>query len=180
MHHRLRKIRNVRRSRRLNWLSRFRRNEAGVQLVEVAIVIPILLMLFGAVAEFGRYFYEYTTLAKGARVGARYMSTKTLKAVGTKDWILDTKRLVVYGNTAGTGTPLMTDLTVDNVDVQFAGGTYAAPRSGVPTTVTISIINYKHQPVFDLGKLTNISGLSTNIDVKPSVTMHYMLNAASG
>ena len=179
MHHRVRKIRNVRRSRRLNWLSRFRRNEAGVQLVEVAIVIPIMLMLFGAVAEFGRYFYEYTTLAKGVRVGARYMSTKTLKAVEDKDWIRDTKRLVVYGNTAGTGTPLMTGLTVDNVDVKFAGGTYEFPRTGVPTTVIISIINYKHQPVFDLGKLTKISGLSTNVDVKPSVTMHYLLNAAS-
>ena len=180
MHHRIRKIRNVRRWRRLNWLSRFRRNEAGVQLVEVAIVIPILLMMFGAVAEFGRYFYEYTTLAKGARVGARYMSTKTLRVVPSKDWILDTKKLVVYGNTAGTGTPIMTGLTVDNVDVQFAGGSYEAPRTGVPLTVTISIINYKHQPVFDLGKLTKVTGLSTNVDVKPSVTMHYMLNAASG
>ena len=179
MHHRIRKIRNVRRWRRLNWLSRFRRNEAGVQLVEVAIVIPILLMMFGAVAEFGRYFYEYTTLAKGARVGARYMSTKTLRLVGSKDWILDTKKLVVYGNTAGTGTPIMTGLTVDNVDVQFAGGSYEAPRIGVPLTVTISIINYKHQPVFDLGKLTRVTGLSTNVDVKPSATMYYMLNAAS-
>src|SRR5215203_2018710 len=149
MHHRLRKIRNERRWRRLNWLSRFRRNEAGVQLVEVAIFIPILLMMFGAVAEFGRYFYEYTTLAKGARVGARYMSTKTLRVVPSKDWISDTKKLVVYGNTAGTGTPLMTGLTVDNVDVQFAGGSYEAPRIGVSQTVTISIINYKHQPVFD-------------------------------
>jgi hypothetical protein len=46
--------------------------------------------------------------------------------------------------------------------------------------VTISIINYKHQPVFDLGKLTKISTLSTNVDVKPSITMHYMLNAAAG
>src|SRR5215210_6219988 len=176
MHHRVRKIRNFRRSRRLDWLSRFRRSEAGVQLVEVAIVIPILLMLFGAVAEFGRYFYEYTTLAKGARVGARYMSTKSVKK---PDWVLATKRLVVYGNTAGTGTPLMSGLTVDNVDVQFAGGTYAAPTTGVPTTVTINIINYKHQPVFDLGKLTKVTGLSTNVDVKPSITMHYMLNAAS-
>ena len=95
MHHRLRKIRNVRRSRRLNWLSRFRRSEAGVQLVEVAIVIPVLLMLFGAVAEFGRYFYEYTTLAKAARVGARYMSTKNQRQTATKDWIIDTKKLVV-------------------------------------------------------------------------------------
>jgi Flp pilus assembly protein TadG len=179
MHHRLRKIRNVRRSRRLNWLSRFRRNEAGVQLVEVAIVIPVLLMLFGAVAEFGRYFYEYTTLAKAARVGARFMSEKTIRKTVSHDWVLDTKRLVVYGNTAGTGTPLMSNLSIDNVDVQFTGGTYTPPSTGVPTTVTIRIINYTHQPVFDLGKLTKISGLSMNVAVKPSVTMHYMLNAAA-
>ena len=176
MHHRVRKIRSVRRWHRLNWLSRFRRNDEGVQLVEVAIVIPILLMLFGAVAEFGRYFYEYTTLAKGARVGARYMSTKSVKK---PDWVLATKRLVVYGNTAGTGTPLMSGLTIDNVEVMFEGGTYEPPTTGVPLTVTVRFINYKHQPVFDLGKLTNISGLSTNVDVKPSVRMHYMLNAAS-
>ena len=69
MHHRLRKIRNTRRWRRLNWLGRFRRDEQGVQLVEIAIVIPILLMLFAAVAEFGLYFYEYTTMSKAARVG---------------------------------------------------------------------------------------------------------------
>jgi hypothetical protein len=179
MHHRVRKIRNGRRWRRLNWLSRFRRNDEGVQLVEVAIVIPILLMLFGAVAEFGRYFCEYTTLAKAARVGARYMSTKTVKKTKA-DWVLLTKRLVVYGNTAGTGTPIMPGLAVENVDVKLEGGTYEPPDVGVPMTVTITIINYKHQPVFDLGKLTKISTLSTNVDVKPSITMHYMLNAASG
>ena len=71
MHHRIRKIRNTRRSRRLQWLSRFRSDERGVQLLETAIVIPILLVLFGAVAEFGRYFYEYSTAAKAARVISR-------------------------------------------------------------------------------------------------------------
>ena len=67
MHHRIRKIRNTRRSRRLLWLGRFRSDERGVQLVEVALVIPVMLLLFGAVAEFGRYFYEYTTAAKAVR-----------------------------------------------------------------------------------------------------------------
>lgn len=178
MHHRVRKIRNVRRWRRLNLLNRFRRDEQGVQLIEIAIVIPILLMMFAAVAEFGRYFYEYTTLAKAARVGARLMSTKTLASAKT-DWQLATKKLVVYGNTAGTGSPVLPGLTVDNVDVTFAGGTYIPPSDGVPTTVTIRIINYKHKPLFDLGKLTKIKTLSLQIDVKPSVTMHYMLNAAA-
>ena len=48
-----------------------RRNDAGAQLVELAIVLPVLLMLFGAAAEFGRYYYEYTTLAKASRSAAR-------------------------------------------------------------------------------------------------------------
>ena len=177
MHHRVRKIRNVRRWRRLNWLHRFRGDERGVQLVEVAIVIPILLMLFAAVGEFGRYFYEYTTMAKAARVGARFMTTKSIDSVST-NWVAATKNLVVYGNTAGSGNPVLPGLTVNNVNVQFAGGTYSN-GNGVPTSVTISFVNYKHKPVFDLGKLTKIKNLSLNVDVKPSITMRYLLNANS-
>jgi Flp pilus assembly protein TadG len=177
MHHRVRKIRNVRRWRRLNWLHRFRGDDQGVQLVEIAIVIPILLMLFAAVGEFGRYFYEYTTLAKAERVGARFMSAKSIDSAST-NWVAQTKNLVVYGNTAGSGTPVLPGLTVNNVEVTFAGGTYSG-GNGVPTTVTINIINFKHKSIFDLGKLTKIKNLSLNVAVKPSVTMHYMLNANS-
>jgi len=177
MHHRVRKIRNVRRWRRFNLLHRFRRDEQGVQLVEIAIVLPIMLMLFAAVGEFGRYFYEYTTLAKAERVGARFMAAKSIDST-TTDWVLATKKLVVYGNTAGTGTPVLPGLTLNNVDVKFAGGTYNA-GNGVPTTVTISIINYKHKSMFDLAKLTKVKKLSLNVDVKPSITMHYLLNANS-
>src|ERR1041384_4968015 len=176
MHHRVRKIRNVRRWRRFTWLHRFRRDDQGVQLVEIAIVIPILLMLFAAVGEFGRYFYEYTTLAKAARVGARLMAAKPVSSP-TTDWQLAAKRLVVYGNTAGTGSPVLPGLTIANVDLVFEGGTYSS-GAGVPATVTVKIKNYKHDPIFDLGKMTKISGLSLNIDVKPSITMHYMLNSS--
>ena len=175
MHHRVRKIRNARRWKRFNWLNRFRRDEQGVQLVEIAIVIPLLLMMFASVAEFGRYFYEYTTLAKAARVGGRFMATRTYKTA-TSNWPLAAKRLVVYGNTAGTGSPVLPGLTVDNVDLIFEGGTYSG-GSGVPMTVTVKIVDYEHVPIFDLGKLTKISGLSLNVDIKPSITMRYMLNA---
>ena len=176
MHHRVRKIRNARRWQRLNWLNRFRGDERGVQLVEIAIVIPILLMLFAAVGEFGRYFYEYTTLAKAARVGARLMAAKPVSSP-TKDWQLAAKKLVVYGNTAGTGSPVLPGLTVANVELVFQGGTDAG-GAGLPATVTVKIINYKHDPIFDLGKLTKTKGLSLNLDVKPSITMRYMLNAS--
>jgi len=166
MHARIRRIRNRRRWRRLLDLQRFRRDERGLQLVETAIVIPIFLMLFGATAEFGRYFYEYTTLAKASRVGSRYLATAVVS--GTEDAVA--KNIVVYGNTTGTGSPLLTGLTTSNVVITRQGGTPVLPQ-----TVTVSIVGFKHQPIFDLGKLTNISGLSTNVDVKPSVTMRYLL-----
>ena len=134
-------------------------------------------MMFAAVGEFGRYFYEYTTLAKAARVGGRFMASKTLTSA-TTNWQLAAKRLVVYGNTDGTGSPVLPGLTVANVDLVFQGGTYSG-GSGVPATVTVKIINYKHEPIFDLGKLTKVQSLSLNVDVKPSITMRYMLNAAS-
>jgi Flp pilus assembly protein TadG len=145
-------------------------------LVEVAIVLPLLLMLFAGVAEFGRYFYEYSTAAKAARLGARYISSKAIHSASV-NWELNTKNLVVYGNTAGTGTPILPGLTVSNVDIKYEGGTYTG-SAGVPDKVTISIVNFKHETIFDLGKLTN-SAVSLNVDVKPSVTMHYLLNSGA-
>jgi hypothetical protein len=69
-------------------------------------------------------------------------------------------------------------LTMNNVDVTFAGGTYKN-GNGVPTTVTISFNNYKHKSLFDLGKLTKVKNLSLNVDIKPKITMLYLLNANS-
>ena len=172
MHHRIRKIRNTRRSRRFLWLSRFRRDDRGLQLVEVALVIPIMLLLFGAVAEFGRYFYEYTTVAKAARVGARYLVSKSVSS-GT-NYEAQAKNLVVFGNIAGTGSPVLDGLSVDNVQVQYVGGT-----AGIPELVKVSIVNYPHKSVLDLGKLLNNAGLSLNVDVKPSVTMRFLLTQPS-
>jgi Flp pilus assembly protein TadG len=172
MHHRIRKIRNTRRSRRLLWLGRFRSDERGVQLVEAALVIPVMLLLFGAVAEFGRYFYEYTTAAKAARVGARFLASKSVTSA--TNYELQAKNLVVYGNIGGTGSPVLPGMTISNVDVQYAG-----PSSGVPETVTVNIVGYQHQSIVNLGALLKNTALSTDVEVKPSVTMRYLLTQPS-
>src|SRR5262245_65674338 len=65
----------VRRALRLR-KSPANRAERGTQLVELSIVLPILLVLIGATAEFGLYYNTYLTLAKATRVGARYLSGK--------------------------------------------------------------------------------------------------------
>jgi len=166
MHSRLRKIRSLRRVRRFARLRRLVPDERGIQLVELAIVIPILVMLFAATAEFGRYFYEYTTLAKASRAGARYLATAAVNSAEDAK----AKNIVVFGNSAGTGSPVLSGMTVTNVSITRQGGVPVLPQ-----TVTVQITSFKHQPIFDLGALTKVSGLSTNVDVKPSVTMRYLL-----
>ncbi|MBA2526816.1 MAG: pilus assembly protein [Pyrinomonadaceae bacterium] len=153
----------------LRKITSFKRDDRGLQLVELAIALPVLILLFAAVAEFGRYFEAYTTLAKGSRVAVRYLATA--RAGGCDD--LNAKNLVVYGNLAGTGSPIVNGLTVNNVAITRRNEA-GAVTSGFPATVTIEITNFKHTPIFDLGALMKTS-LTMNIDIKPSVTMRYLL-----
>lgn len=143
-----------------------------MQLVELAIVLPVLVVLFAAAAEFGRYFYEYTTLAKGSRVAVRYLAT----AVTNGDCDAAAKNLVVYGNFAGTGSPIVNGLATSNVEITRHDDSVPPNlvTGGIPNTVTIKIINFQHTPVFDLGGLTK-SSATLAVDVKPSVTMRYLM-----
>jgi Flp pilus assembly protein TadG len=147
-------------------LKSFTRDERGTQLVELAIVLPVFLVLFAATAEFGRFFYEYTTLAKATRAATRFL----ISASGDAKSDATAKNIVVYGNPDGTGTPLISGLTTSNVVITRTGGVPVLPK-----TVTISISGYKYQPIFDVGKMLNVTALSLNVDVKPSVTMRYLL-----
>ena len=157
---------------RIRKISSFKRDERGLQLVELAIALPILILLFAAAAEFGRYFYEYTTLAKGSRVAVRYLAT----AITNGDCDAAAKNLVVYGNFAGTGSPIVNGLAPSNVEITRRDDSVSPNlmTGGIPNTVTINIINFQHTPVFDLGGLTR-SSATLAVGVKPSVTMRYLM-----
>ena len=148
----------------------FARSERGTQLVELAIVLPVLVVMLGAAAEFGRFFYTYQTLAKATRTGARYLTTET--ANGKKDPTAE--NLVVYGNEAGTGAPVVTGLSPSQVQITRTGGT-----SAIPERVTVKIVGYTYAPVFDLGKLVGKKSLSLSIDVTLSTTMRYFSSIPS-
>lgn len=144
---------------------RFARSERGTQLVELAIVLPVLLVLFGATAEFGRLFYHYQTLTKATRAGARYLTTEP--ASGTSD--AEAANLVIYGNTAGAGDPVIPGLTADNVEVTRDG-----PSPVLPERVTVRITGFTYVPLFDLGALVGKDSLSLNVELNPSTTMRML------
>ncbi|MGI6488868.1 MAG: pilus assembly protein [Syntrophomonadaceae bacterium] len=53
-------------------LNRLFRCHRGQALVELALVLPILLLLLMGIIEFGRIFFSYLTITELAREGARY------------------------------------------------------------------------------------------------------------
>lgn len=103
------------------------RNQRGAAMVETVIVAPLLLFLVLLTAEITNAFVDHNTLSKATRNGARYLAANS--ALGTtgvvvlRPEVVDAARnLVVYGNVAGTGTPVLDGLTAANVQVTDLGG----------------------------------------------------------
>ena len=45
-------------------IRRFLKKERGTQILELAIALPVMMILLGAVGEFGRFFYTYSAASK--------------------------------------------------------------------------------------------------------------------
>ena len=108
-------------------------NQRGATLVEFAIGATVFLTAMFGVLECGRALWTHNALADAARRGARY---GTLHGIGDLDKV---KNVVVFGNPEGTGNPIVSDLSVNNVDVEYStfnlnGG-----------TVQVTINNYQFQ-----------------------------------
>jgi len=152
-----------------SFVKRFCRKQRGSQIVELALVLPILLVLLGAAAEFGRYFYYYSTLENAVRAGARHAAKWRV----TEPWEFpETSRMVVYGDFSDTSKgPILPGLSTSNVQITANG-----PSANNIDSVTVKIINYQYQPIFDVGKLTGIPALSLKINLSASSTMHQLFN----
>lgn len=102
----------------------------GMAAMELVIVLPVIILIALGVTELGRGLYQYNTLHKAVRDGARYLSDVAIGPLGTVDispYISDTQNLVVYGDVDGGSTPLLpglstSDVTVNTIDVILPGG----------------------------------------------------------
>ena len=163
----------------MNFIMKIRRlthKQRGSSTVELAIVFPILLLLFVASAELGRLFYTYTTLAKATKVGARYLSNNrdfTIPAL-TDDITSRAKNLVVCGYEVCTQQtpPIVTGLTSANVNVTLVTATEGTQ---IVRYVTIQITGYNYpRGVFTI---SGVTGSADNVFYKaltPKTRMRYM------
>lgn len=141
----------------------------GLATVEFAICAPVLLLLMLATAEVGRIFYQYNTLMKSVRDGARYAivnaSVGSTRVVSITDQVRnETRNLVVTGNTVGTGAPLLPGLAVDNVTVNDAGNGFVSVAA-----------TYSYQPM--LGATLTTFGFGAPINLTLSLPATVVMRA---
>ncbi len=104
--------------------------QEGQSLIELALLLPVLLLIMAGLLDLGRAFQAYTVVVNAAREGARYGAYHPTDSYG----ILDR----VEQEAAGSGV----DLSQSTVIIEM---TTVSP--GVPIKVTVI---YQFQPVMGL------------------------------
>ncbi|MNQ86050.1 TadE-like protein [compost metagenome] len=123
-------------------------NQQGLALVEFTLVLPLLLLLLLALGEFGRMLYQYNVLLQASRNADRFVASQawnsTLGAVVLSDPLkAQTRNVAVYGVPSQAGDEVLSDLEIDDVEVEAVGTDH------VRVTIT-----YNFCPVIGAGNCT--------------------------
>lgn len=104
------------------------RAQRGLAMVELALTLPLLVLLMFAFAEFGRMLFQYNSLQQASRDAGRYVAGKawnsTLGTVQLSSALISqTQNVAVYGIPANpNGYPAVAPgLTTGNVTVTAVG-----------------------------------------------------------
>jgi Flp pilus assembly protein TadG len=128
------------------------RSERGAELIEFAIVVPILLLLLAGIFDFGMLFRTFEAVTNAAREGARVGVLPGYAPADVEDRVdaymavsgLTGPYTVTVANTAvatGAGTFTARSVTV-NYTYQFAVlGVIGAPFGGSFTTIPLRAVS---------------------------------------
>jgi len=114
--------------------------QRGIVAVETVIVLPVVLFLLLAVAEFGNAILQYNVLTRAVRDSARYVASDAGANAGvvnlTAEKITTARNLAVYG-TSTPGTAVLPGLSTANISVALVN----------TNDVSVSA-QYQYQPLF--------------------------------
>ena len=118
------------------------RGEEGAQIIEFALVLPMLLLVVLGIAEFGFIFQRYEVLTNAAREGARMAVLPGYNTAAARDGIRARVRAYLQAGRVPitAGTPPASIVTIDFADdtVAIGGGLPNVPVRRVTITYTYS------------------------------------------
>jgi Flp pilus assembly protein TadG len=134
-------------------------SERGSQLIEMALVLPVMLLLLAGIVDMGFLFKDYQVVTNAAREGARMAALP--------GWTTDqiTGRVNSYlaaGGLAGTATT-----TVTNVTIVTDAGT---GRSIGGTRVTVEL-PHTYMVIGPISQLIQGASVANTVTLRAAVTM---------
>ena len=139
---------------KMRWWPSFRDDSSGAAAVEMALMLPLLLMLVFGTFEGGHYLWSEHKVVKAVRNGARYAARTNFSNFGacpTVDGEAEIKKLIRTGYLngdnpwiSGTDNPVVPgwsdgDVMVTCAYVSGQGGLYGT-RAGIAPIVTVTAI----------------------------------------
>lgn len=140
--------------------------QQGFAAVELTIILPFLLLLIFATAEFGRLLYQYNALNKTVRNASRYLAGNSILGTGVYEIKPDIEAKVntyiKYGVLSSL-SPQLPNLASSTIDLSLSG-----------QFVTISV-SYPWQPLF--GDMFTSFGMGNDIDISFPLVSTYTMRA---
>lgn len=93
--------------------------QAGNALIEFAVSLLLLTVMFAGIFEIGYSFYAYGMLANAVRAGARYAALQPRGSGADPEVAKAVRNLVVYGDPAPDGRvqPIVAGLSPEHVEL---------------------------------------------------------------
>ena len=129
----------------------------GSAAIEFALSFTLLWLLLSGGFQYGYSIFAYSSLLNAVAGAARYAARVDFDEPD-HTFVSSVKNMAVYGSPTGSGTALAPELTVANISV-----TWTKDATGMPITITVSVVDYTAHPVFQ----------SLSWSGKPSVTVRF-------
>lgn len=147
------------------------RSQGGLAAVELALALPLLVMVMLAVAELGRAFYQYNALQKTTRDGLAFLASSARNNAGVipnplpASLVETTENLIVYGLPvqAEGAEPLLPEFDPEE-DVELLSPDADHVQANVSYTYIPALLSII--PTFGFG-----DGIQVPIDLEVTLTM---------
>ncbi|WP_431298239.1 TadE/TadG family type IV pilus assembly protein [Tabrizicola sp. BL-A-41-H6] len=136
-------------------LRSFARDTSGAQLVEFALVLPMMLLVFAVIIEGGRMMWSYQTVVAGVRDASRFLARVTDRNIcDTPGAVFNfDSTLLTFVRTSNDGTSIFpSGVTVTGVtsSLQCFTGTYRSDEAPIVTVEAAVTITFPFAGLFTL------------------------------
>ena len=146
-------------------IDRLVRSESGAAVVEFAILLPLMLVVFGLIAEGGRLFWSYQNAITGVRDTTRHLARIAPADLCslTPSASIDSYEAMVTAKLASLSVTKI-DVALDSIGRECITGDFrVSPAPVAVITARLTITELPFAPLFQLAGVSAATSIETTV-----------------